>query len=117
MDSTIQKTIWYRRKIFYDVPCIIAIIINKEEAERESNIRNMEGGCAVWNILTMETTLGLGTIHIRVAKKKNQGFVLDEIGKNKGKETLLLVVSIGYPVDGYEKYLPEKKLTSFFKYA
>ena len=34
------------------------------------------------------------------------------------KETLLLTVAIGYPVEGYyEKYLPEKKLTSFVKFT
>ena len=103
--------------IFYDAPCIIAIVINKEETERERNIRNMEGGCAVGNILTMATSLGLGTVPIGVANLENQGFVLDEIGADKEKETLLLVVSVGYPVEGYEKYIPEKKLTSFVKYA
>ena len=103
--------------IFYDAPCIIAIVINKEETERERNIRNMEGGCAVGNILTMATSLGLGTVPIGVANLENQGFVLDEIGADKEKETLLLVVSVGYPVEGYEKFIPEKKLTSFVKYA
>ena len=103
--------------IFYDAPCIIAITINKEETERERNIRNMEGGCAVGNILIMATALGLGTVPIGVANLENQGFVLDELGVDKEKETLLLVVSVGYPVDGYEKYLPEKKLTSFVKYV
>ena len=103
--------------IFYDAPCIIAIVINKEETERERNIRNMEGGCTVGNILTMATSLELGTVHIGVANLENQGFVLDEIWADKEKETLLLVVSVGYPVEGYEKYIPEKKLTSFVKYA
>ena len=53
--------------IFYDAPCIIAIVINKEETERERNIRNMEGGCAVGNILIMANALGLGTVPIGVA--------------------------------------------------
>ena len=103
--------------IFYDAPCIIAITTDKEERERERNIRHMEGGCAVGNILIMATALGLGTVPIGVANLENQGFVLDELGADKEKETLLLVVSVGYPVDGYEKYLPEKHLTSFVKYA
>ena len=78
----------------------------------------MEGGCAVENILIMATNLGLGSVPIGVANLENQGFVLAELGADKEKETLLLVVAIGYPVEGYyEKYVPEKKLTSFVKYA
>ena len=77
----------------------------------------MEGGCAAGNIMIMATALGLGTVPIGVANLENQGFVLDEIGADKDKETLLLVISVGYAVDGYEKYIPEKKLTSFVKYA
>ena len=100
--------------IFYDAPCIIAVVINKEETERERIIRNMEGGCAVENILIMATSLGLGTVPIGVANLENQGFVLDELGADKDKETLLLIVAVGYPVEGYyEKYPPEKK-TYFF---
>ena len=104
--------------IFYDAPCIIAVVINKEETERERILRNMEGGCAVENILIMATSLGLGTVPIGVANLENQGFVLDELGADKDKETLLLTVAVGYPVEGYyEKYPPEKKLTSFVKYC
>ena len=104
--------------IFYNAPCIISVVCNKEEKERERNIWNMEGGCAVENILIMATNLGLGSVPIGVANFENQGFVLDELGADKEKETLLLVVAIGYPVEGYyEKYVPEKKLTSFVKYA
>ena len=104
--------------IFYDAPCIIAVVINKENTERERIIRNMEGGCAVENMLIMATSLGLGTVPIGVANLENQGFVLDELGTDKDKETLLLIVAVGYPVEGYyEKYPPEKILTSFVKYA
>ena len=103
--------------IFYDAPCIIAIVINKEETERERNIRNMEGGCAAENIMIMATALGLGTVPIGIANLENQRFVLVELGADNEKETLLLVVSVGYPVEGYEKFSPEKKLTSFVKYA
>ena len=104
--------------IFYDAPCIIALVINNEETERERIIRNMEAGCAVENILIMATYLGLGTVPIGVANLENQTFVLDAIGADKDKETLLLVVAVGYPVQGYyEKYCNEKKLTSFVKYS
>ena len=78
----------------------------------------MEAGCAVGNILIMATYLGLGTVPIGVANLENQTFVLDAIGADKDKETLLLVVAVGYPVQGYyEKYCNEKKLTSFVKYS
>ena len=103
--------------VFCDAPCIIAVVINREDTESERNIRYMEGGCAVGNIMIMATALGLGTVTIGVANFENQGFVLDELGADKDKETLILVVAVGYPVDGYEKYLPEKKLTSFVKYC
>ena len=104
--------------IFYDAPCIIALVINNEETERERIIRNMEAGCAVENILIMATYLGLGTVPIGVANLENQTFVLDAIGADKDKETLLLVVAVGYPVQGYyKKYCNEKKLTSFVKYS
>ena len=67
----------------------------------------MEGGCAVENILIMATSLGLGTVPIGVANLENQGFVLDKLGADKDKETLLLIVAVGYPVEGYyEKYPP-----------
>ena len=43
---------------------------------------------------------------------------MEAIGADNNKETLLLTVAIGYPVEGYyEKYVPEKKLTSFVKYT
>ena len=58
----------------------------------------MVAGIAVRNILIMPTNLGLGTCPIGVANLENQGFVLDAIGADKEKETLLLVVSVGYPV-------------------
>ena len=48
----------------------------------------MEGGCAVGNILIMANALGLGTVPIGVANLENQGFVLDELGADKEKETL-----------------------------
>ena len=50
-------------------------MINSEETERERNIRHMEGGCAVENIMIMANALGLGTVPIGVANLENQGFV------------------------------------------
>ena len=48
----------------------------------------------------------------------NQEAVLEGIGADKSKEHLLLVISLGYPVEGYkEKYVADKPLTSFVKYA
>ena len=41
--------------VFCDAPCIIAVVINREDTESERNIRNMEGGCAVGNIMIMAT--------------------------------------------------------------
>ena len=77
----------------------------------------MEGGIASENIMIMATHLGLGSVPIGVSSLENQSFVMDAIGADKEKETFLLIVAFGYPVDGYyEKYLPEKKLTSFVKY-
>ena len=43
---------------------------------------------------------------------------MESIGADKEKEHLLLVISLGYPVEGYnEKYQHPKDLTSFVKYA
>ena len=42
---------------------------------------------------------------------------MDSIGADSNKETLILSVAI-YPVEGYyEKYLSEKKFSSFVKYT
>ena len=104
--------------IFYDAPCLIAIVVNNEETDREKFVRTLEGGIASENIMIMATYLGLGSVPIGVANLENQKFVMDAIGADNEKETLLLIVAFGYPVEGYyEKYLPEKKLTSFVKYT
>ena len=104
--------------IFYDAPCLISIVVNNEETEREKFVRTLEGGIASENIMIMATYLGLGSVPIGVSSLENQKFLMEAIGADNDKETLLLTVAIGYPVEGYyEKYLPEKKLTSFVKYT
>ena len=104
--------------IFYDAPCMIALVADKNENEREQYWHHMDAGIATGNILTMATSYGLGTVPIGIANFLNQEAVLDGIGADKEKEHLLLLISFGYPVEGYkEKYLTEKKLTSFIKYA
>ena len=104
--------------IFYDAPCIIALVADKNENEREQYWHHMDAGIVTGNILTMATSYGLGTVPIGIANFLNQEAVLEGIGADKEKEHLLLVISFGYPVEGYnEKYLTEKKLTSFVKYA
>ena len=104
--------------IFYDAPCMIALVADKNENEREQYWHHMDAGIVTGNILTMATSYGLGTVPIGIANFLNQEAVLEGIGADKEKENLLLVISFGYPVEGYnEKYLTEKKLTSFVKYA
>ena len=104
--------------IFYDAPCIIALTADKGKDEREDHWHLMDAGIATGNILTMATNYGLGTVPIGIANFLNQEAVLEGVGADKEKEHLLLVISFGYPVEGYkEKYLQEKKLTSFVKYV
>ena len=104
--------------IFYDAPCIIALVADKGKDERENYWHLMDGGIVTGNILTMATNYGLGTVPIGIANFLNQEAVLEGIGADKEKEHLLLVISFGYPVEGYkEKYLHEKELTSFVKYV
>jgi len=104
--------------IFYDAPCIIALVADKGTDEREKYWHHMDAGIVTGNILTMATNYGLGTVPIGIANFLNQEAVLEGIGADKEKEHLLLVISLGYPVENYnEKYLTEKKLTSFVKYV
>ena len=104
--------------IFYDAPCMIALVADKNKDEREEYWHHMDAGIVTGNILTMATSFGLGTVPIGIANFLNQEAVLEAIGADKEKEHLLLVISFGYPVEGYnEKYLTEKKLTSFVKYS
>jgi len=103
--------------IFYEAPCIICLVADKGTDERAKTWHSMDAGIACGNILTMATSLGLGTVPIGIANFLNQEAVLDGIGADKEKEHLLLVISVGYPVEGYkEKYVHEKPLTSYVKY-
>ena len=104
--------------IFYDSPCIIALTADKSGDERADYWHLMDAGIVTGNILTMATNYGLGTVPIGIANFLNQEAVLEGIGADKSKEHLLLVISLGYPVEGYkEKYVENKPLTSFVKYA
>ena len=104
--------------IFYDSPCIIALTADKTGDERSDYWHLMDAGIVTGNILTMATNYGLGTVPIGIANFLNQEAVLEGIGADKNKEHLLLVISLGYPVEGYkEKYVEDKPLTSFVKYA
>ena len=104
--------------IFYDSPCIIALTADKTGDERADYWHLMDAGIVTGNILTMATNYGLGTVPIGIANFLNQEAVLEGIGADKTKEHLLLVISLGYPVEGYkEKYVEDKPLTSFVKYA
>ena len=91
--------------IFYDAPCIIALVADKGKDEREKYWHHMDAGIVTGNILTMATNYGLGTVPIGIANFLNQEAVLEGIGADKEKEHLLLVISLGYPVEDYkEKY-------------
>ena len=104
--------------IFYDSPCIIALTADKTGDERADYWHLMDAGIVTGNILTMATNYGLGTVPIGIANFLNQEAVLEGIGADKSKEHSLLVISLGYPVEGYkEKYVEDKPLTSFVKYA
>ena len=104
--------------IFYDCPCIISLTADKSGDERSDYWHLMDAGIVTGNILTMATNYGLGTVPIGIANFLNQEAVLEGIGADKSKEHLLLVISLGYPVEGYkEKYVEDKPLTSFVKYA
>ena len=77
----------------------------------------MDAGIVTGNILTMATSLGIGTVPVGIANFLNQEAILEGIGADKNKEELLLTIPLGYPVEGYkEKYVGEKPLTSFVKY-
>ena len=104
--------------IFYDAPCIIALVADKGKNEREEYWHLMDAGIVTGNILTMANSYGIGTVPIGIANFLNQEAVLEGVGADKEKEKLLLVISLGYPVEGYkEKYVEDKPLTSFVKYA
>ena len=104
--------------IFYDAPCIICLTADKSGNERQDYWHLMDAGIVTGNILTMANSYGIGSVPIGIANFLNQEAVLESIGADKEKEHLLLVISLGYPVEGYnEKYQHPKDLTSFVKYA
>ena len=113
-----QKKYDIKNVVFYDAPCIIALTADKDENERKQYWHMIDAGIVTGNILTMANSYGLGTVSIGVANHLNQEAVLEGIGADKDKEHLLLVIALGYPVEGYkEKYVDEKPLTSFVKYV
>ena len=104
--------------IFYSAPCLIVLAAEKNENERREYWHRMDAGIVTGNILTMATAYGLGTVPVGIANYLNQEAILEGIGADKNKEELLLCIPLGYPVEGYkEKYVDEKPLTSFVKYA
>jgi len=104
--------------IFYEAPCIIALTAEKNQNERENYWHLMDAGIVAGNILTMATNYGIGTVPVGIANFLNQEAVLESVGADKEKEHLLLVIVLGYPVEGYnEKYQHKKELTSFVKYV
>ena len=104
--------------IFYSAPCLIVLAAEKNENERREYWHRMDAGIVTGNILTMATAYGLGTVPVGIANYLNQEAILEGIGADKNKEELLLCIPLGYQVEGYkEKYVDEKPLTSFVKYA
>ena len=104
--------------IFYSAPCLIVLAAEKNENERREYWHRMDAGIVTGNILTMATAYGLGTVPVGIANYLNQEAILEGIGADKNKEELLLCIPLGYPVERYkEKYVDEKPLTSFVKYA
>ena len=112
-----QKKYGVEDAIFYHAPCLIALTALKSENEKEEYWHRMDAGIVTGNILTMATSLGIGTVPVGIANFLNQEAILEVIGADKNKEELLLTIPLGYPVEGYkEKYVEEKPLTSFVKY-
>ena len=101
--------------IFYEAPCIIALVGEKNSYGIQSYM--CDAGIACQNIINMATNYGLGTVPIGIANFLNQEAVLEGIGADKEKEDLLLVISIGYPDEKWKDYIQPKELTSFVKYV
>ena len=114
-----KKKYGVEEAIFYEAPCLIALTAEKDEKnERRQYWHRMDAGIVTGNILTMATAHGIGTVPVGIANFLNQEAILEGVGADKTKEELLLVIPLGYPVEGYkEKYVDEKPLTSFVKYA
>ena len=101
--------------IFYEAPCIIALVGNKNPYGIQSYM--LDAGIACQNIINMATNYGLGTVPIGIANFLNQEAVLEGVGADKEKEDLLLVISIGYPHEKWKDFVKPKELTSFVKYV
>ena len=101
--------------IFYDAPCIIALVGDKNPIGIQAYM--LDAGIACQNIINMCTNYGLGTVPIGIANFLNQEAVLEGIGADKEKEDLLLVISIGYPHEKWKDFVKPKELTSFVKYV
>ena len=101
--------------IFYDAPCIIALVVDKNPIGIQAYM--LDAGIACQNIINMCTNYGLGTVPIGIANFLNQEAVLEGIGADKEKEDLLLVISIGYPHEKWKDFVKPKELTSFVKYV
>ena len=101
--------------IFYDAPCIIALVGDKSPMGIQAYMT--DAGIACQNIINMATNYGLGTVPIGIANFLNQEAVLEGIGADKDKEDLLLVISIGYPHENWKQFVQPKELKSFVKYV
>ena len=101
--------------IFYEAPCIISLVGDKNQYGIQSYM--LDAGIACQNIINMATNYGLGTVPIGIANFLNQEAVLDGIGADKNKEDLLLVISMGYPDEKWKDFVQPKELKSFVKYV
>ena len=109
-----KKTMGVTDPIFYDAPCIIALVGDKSPMGIQ--VHMTDAGIACQNIINMATNYGLGTVPIGIANFLNQEAVLEGIGADKDKEDLLLVISIGYPHENWRQFVQTKELKSFVKY-
>ena len=110
-----KKKIGVNDPIFYDAPCIIALVADKTPMGIKAYMT--DAGIACQNIINMATYYGLGTVPVGIANFLNQEAVLEGIGADKEKEDLLLVISIGYPHENWKDFVQPKELTSFVKYV
>ena len=110
-----KKQLGISDPIFYEAPCIIALVGDKNPMGIQAYMT--DAGIACQNIINMATNYGLGTVPIGIANFLNQEAVLESIGADKDKEDLLLVISIGYPHENWKNFVKPKELSSFVKYV
>ena len=101
--------------VFYEAPCIIALVGDKNPNGIQSHMT--DAGIACQNIINMATYYGLGTVPVGIANLLNQEAVLEGIGADKNKEDLLLVIPMGYPDEKWKDFVQPKELKSFVKYV